>query len=145
MIIEIKNIHLIMSINYNDERSLWLPKYFIVDIQTLLLFRKEYPYFFQIVSFHKLIEVIMKAEESKSIQDISICCYNQLNLKEFNIEIELVETIIEELIEKLYNHLGYILTGDDDLYQFHLWIDKTSILLIKKDEVNCDVDEDDFK
>ena len=142
MIIEIKNIRLLMSIDY-DERSVWLPKYFIVDIQPLLLFRKEHPYFFKEVSLHKLIETIMKAEEH--IQDISIYCCNKLNLKEPNIDIERIDTIIEELIEKLYNHLGYILVGDDDLYQFHLWVDRTSILLIKKDEVSYDVDEDVFK
>ena len=142
MIIEIKNIRLLMSIDY-DERSVWLPKYFIVDIQPLLLFRKEHPYFFKEVSLHKLIETIMKAEEH--IQDISIFCYNKLNLKESDIDIETIDAIIEELIEKLYNHLGYILVGDDDLYQFHLWVDKTSILLIKKDEVSYDVDEDVFK
>ena len=131
-----------MSIDY-DERSVWLPKYFIVDIQPLLLFRKEHPYFFKEVSLHKLIEIIMKAEEH--IQDISIFCYNKLNLKESDIDIETIDAIIEELIEKLYNHLGYILVGDDDLYQFHLWVDRTSILLIKKDEVSYDVDEDVFK
>ena len=142
MIIEIKNIHLLMSIDY-DERSVWLPKYFIVDIQSLLLFRKEYPQFFKIVNIYELIKIIMTSGEG--IVDITEYCYEKLKLNQLNFNIDNIDDIIEQLIEKLYKHLDYILVGDDDLYQFHLWVDKTSMLLIKKDEVNYENIEDDFK
>ena len=142
MTIEIKNINLIMSIDY-DERSVWLPKYFIFDIQTLLLFKKEYPQFFKIVNIYELIKIIMTAGEN--IVDITEYCYEKLKLNNILPNIENIDIIIEELIKKLYKHLNYVLVDDDDLYQFHLWIDKTTILLIKKDEVNDELDEDGFK
>ena len=142
MIIEIKNIRLLMSIDY-DERSVWLPKYFIFDIQTLLLFKKEHLYFFNIVDIHELIKIIMTAGEN--IVDITEYCYEKLKLNNVLPNIENIDIIIEELIKKLYDHLNYVLVGDDDLYQFHLWVDKTTILLIKKDEVGHELDEDDFK